>query len=355
LHLKQVSAYLPIVTMQVRRRLQERAAPVLAISGIQEIVQRTRDLDRKAKAVVIVEVQVTDLVVAATVVAATVVAQVIARKAIALAAVLAQALVLREIIAAAPDIARKAMLTVRDVLMDHRHHLIHHLVAQANRATAVRARAQTALLVRDVSAAKAQAVGVIKPDAPIVVAPNLVVAREVPEHSIVRVRRARAEVREAEPVPVARSLVLALVHQVRHRDHLAHLAHHQAVVNAVHTAAGQLVVARLVPEDPLVLADHLVPADREVVVERSQAVVHSRVVAAHVVNRVQAVPVDPELVVGRLAAVVHAQAVAAQENQELVVLPLVDLPMEESLSLVALVVHRAAVAMIEAVSPSLKP
>jgi hypothetical protein len=319
--------------MQVRRRLQERAAPVLAISGIQEIVQRTRDLDRKAKAVVIVEVQVTDLVVAATVVAATVVAQVIARKAIALAAVLAQALVLREIIAAAPDIARKAMLTVRDVLMDHRHHLIHHLVAQANRATAVRARAQTALLVRDVSAAKAQAVGVIKPDAPIVVAPNLVVARE-------------------EPVPVARSLVLALVHQVRHRDHLAH---HQAVVNAVHTAAGQLVVARLVPEDPLVLADHLVPADREVVVERSQAVVHSRVVAAHVVNRVQAVPVDPELVVGRLAAVVHAQAVAAQENQELVVLPLVDLPMEESLSLVALVVHRAAVAMIEAVSPSLKP
>jgi hypothetical protein len=352
LHLKQVSAYLPIVTMQVRRRLQERAAPVLAISGIQEIVQRTRDLDRKAKAVVIVEVQVTDLVVAATVVAATVVAQVIARKAIALAAVLAQALVLREIIAAAPDIARKAMLTVRDVLMDHRHHLIHHLVAQANRATAVRARAQTALLVRDVSAAKAQAVGVIKPDAPIVVAPNLVVAREVPEHSIVRVRMARAEVREAEPVPVARSLVLALVHQVRHRDHLAH---HQAVVNAVHTAAGQLVVARLVPEDPLVLADHLVPADREVVVERSQAVDHSRVVAAHVANRVQAVPVDPELVVGRLAAVVHAQAVAAQENQELVVLPLVDLPMEESLSLVALVVHRAAVAMIEAVSPSLKP
>ena len=338
-----MSAYLPMVTMQVRRKLRERAALVLAISGIQEIVQRIRDPDRKAKAVVIVEVQVTDLVVAATVVA-----QVIARKAIALAAVLAQALVLREIIAAAPDIDRKEMLTAQDVLMDHRHHLIHLLVA-AKHATAVRARARIALLVKVVSAAKAQAVGVTKLDAPIAVAPNLAVAQEAPGHSIVQVRRARAEVRVAEPVPVARSLVLALVHQVRHR---AHLAHHQAVVNAAHTAVGRLVVAHLVPADLLVLADHLVLADREAVVEHSQAVDHSRVVAAaHVANRVQ--PVDPELVVDRLAAVVHAQAVAAQENQELVELHLVVLHTEESLSLVAPAVHRVAVAMIEAVSRKL--
>jgi hypothetical protein len=237
------------------------------------------------------------------------------------------------------------MLIVRDVLMDHRHRLVHPQVALVNPATAVLARARTAL-VRDANAAKVQVVGVTKPDVPRVVAPNPVVAPEVPVvHLIVQVRKARAKVLEAEPVPVARSLVVALAHQPRHR---ADLIHHQVVVNAGHTEVVH-PVAHLVPPDHLVLidhlvlADHLVPVDRAVAAEHSQAVARSRVVAVHAANLVQ--PADPELAVDHSAAVVHAPAVVAQGNPEPVALH-----MEESLNLVAPAVHPAAVAMTEVVS-----
>jgi hypothetical protein len=92
-----------------------------------------------------------------------------------------------------------------------------------------------------------------------------------------------------------------------------------------------------------VLVDHLVPASHEVVAERSLAVDHFQVVAAHAANLARAA--DRELVVGQSVAVVRERAVAVPENLEQA-----DLHMEENHSLVAPVVQRAAAATTEAVS-----